>query len=125
MCNKVKNCHPEGRATVPYRPLSSYGVKATMAATLRDMAERSPSVTRQRQYRMTKRRARRLRKLIEDLGRNGLRGEHLERYLSRDPRPEECITLADYLWNAAFRPQDTAIPSARPPLGSSLRRSGA
>jgi hypothetical protein len=121
MCNRIKDCSEEGLRTVPHRPMSSYGNIATIAGSLKHAAEGKPASRRNRPRKLTQGTIRRLRRLIEDLGEHGLREERLERFLTTDPKPEECVTLADHLWNAAYRPQDVRGPGERPPAGNSQR----
>jgi hypothetical protein len=106
VANEIKNCDPKGVEIAPHRPMSPYGIRATMAGALKDVREGSRAVTRQKARKLTPRRIARLRRLIDDLAVHGLRDEHLEPYLSRDPTTRECIPLSDYLWGACFRPQD-------------------
>jgi hypothetical protein len=86
IANRVQACAPERRRQSPYRLPSAFGLRRDAIAFIED-TQGGAQIAR-RQGRMTDRRWREVRRVIEELGRAGWRDDALARYLDSGERPD-------------------------------------
>lgn len=102
VANQLQRCASDQGPRLPFNRHSPYGLTATVAKALAN----APKVTRRssRQLRYTRRLARRLPRIIEELANSGLIDDALAPYVTTRPEPREMLYVASTLSKVANGP---------------------